>query len=353
MAKAPAPSKVVSDLRKLKEGKEFRFPTLGLLGDGARVRVRYVTPTGLSPLDHYVLGVGGIPAGRMVEISGPESAGKDTLMDRILAGAQREGSLAALIENEHKWDMDWARLHGVDTENLILDSLCLEDSHGLIEELIKRSSEERRSVIVLNSVAATPTRKEIDDGATGELAIGEQARLWSRFCRTVVGGGLLARHHATLVVTNQIRMKIGVMYGNPETTPGGNAIKHYAQVRLAVGHGKFEDGKGARQMKVTAVKNQAVPPFRSCQLRLSFTQGFDDRWAVLTHAKDKKVIPINSRSYSEALAALKWPAPPQGTPNAAEYSLHEGVDYDSETGEVFGSNVEGSEGGSGEQKTEG
>lgn len=278
------------------------------MGDGSSMRVKAVCPTGIMPFDHHVLGCGGLPYGRIIEISGAEGSGKDTVMNRILGGAQRDGSLAALLETEHKWDPDWAKLHTVNLEDLLFSQPSyVEQAHLEIEELVKMSTPDRRVVVALDSVAATPTKKEVDEGLEGGAAVGEQGRLWSHFMRVMVK--MVANHQALLILINQVRSKIGVMYGNPEVTPGGNAIKFHSSFRITTYHGK-KDGEGARFMSIQALKNQTAPPMRKCQLRLDFLEGFDDRWGVINHAKDVGCIEKNAinndKSYREALEALGW-----------------------------------------------
>lgn len=327
MSKPPTPKAIVADLRRLKDGKEQRFPRVTLLGDDqSRGRVQHFLATGLTVLDRYVLGGGGLPYGRVVEIFGPEAAGKDTVMDCILAGAQRDGSIAALADSERKWNRDWAIKFGVDVDSVVYEEPeYLEMALRFVEEMVKRSTPERRVVVALNSVAACPPRSEFEDGASGDAALGEVARLWSKFMRGIVGP--VADNQALVLLVNQIRMKIGVMYGNPEVTPGGQAIKFYSQVRLSVGHGKFLDGKRQRVVRVTAFKNGLAPPMRTCQLLLDFEKGFNDGWSVLNHAKEEKVVPAGCRSVKAALEALKWPVDEDASAPAD-------LEYDPETGEV-------------------
>lgn len=293
-----AAKKVVAELHKA-------HPSLLVLGDGAPARVQHVCPTGISVLDKWVLALGGLAYGRMIEVFGGESVGKDTLVNRIIAGAQRDGSVAALLDTEHKWDPDWAKLHGVDLGSLLWDQPgTVEEVHSETEDLVSKSTAKRRMVIVVNSVAATPTALEVNTGVTGDPAVGEQGRLWSRFCRIMAQE--VSRHQALLILVNQVRNKIGVMFGNPEITPAGKAIKHHVYLRLAVGHGKFGDGKRTRFMTVTAFKNQGCPPMRRATLKLDFEKGFDERWAIINHAKEMGCLNPKSQSLKEALENLGW-----------------------------------------------
>lgn len=298
MARTLTPARLAADLKA-------KHKSVTLMGDGAPARVKHVCPTGLAVLDRWVLGLGGLPYGRMVEIYGKEGGGKDTIMDRILAGAQKDGAIACLIETEHKWDPSWAKLQGVDLESLVFDQPdSTESAQALIEDLVKKSSEEKRLVICLNSVAATASQKEVDEGVTGDAAMGEQGRLWSKFCRIIVP--LLDQHQAMLILINQVRNKIGVMYGNPEITPAGVAIKHHSYLRLSVSHGAYEQENTKRLMKIRAMKNQVCPPMREAILKLDFATGFDERWSVLNYAKEVGAVAKASRSYKEAMKNLGW-----------------------------------------------
>jgi recombination protein RecA len=311
MAAKLTPTQVVARLRR-KFAKQFGDGVAVTMGDGSSQRIKAVCPTGILPFDHHVLGCGGVPYGRIVEMSGAEGSGKDTLMDRILAGAQRDGALAALLETEHKWDPDWAKLHGVHLPDLVFSQPpYVEQAHLEIEELVRMSTPQRRVVIALDSVASTPTKKEVEEGMDGGAAVGEQGRLWSHFMRVMPG--LVAKHQALLLLINQIRMKVGVMYGNPETTPGGLAIKFHSSFRLTTYHGK-KDGPSARFMSVQALKNQTCPPMRKCSLRLDFHEGFDDDWAILDHAKEVGAVAAGCKNVKEAVKALGWEAYYRPTP---------------------------------------
>lgn len=296
-----SPKQLVASLRK-----SFGEDAAMLMGDEG-TGVRSVCPTGIRVLDHHIIGVGGLPYGRIVEMYGNESSGKTTMMNKMLAGCQADGGIAVLVETEHSYDPAWARLHGVNTDDLVLlqpDYLDGDDGVlAVIEKVIERVSD-RPVLVALDSVASTPTKAEVTDGVTGDLKIGEPARAWSKAMRILVGK--LKGKDACLLLVNQTRTKIGVLYGNPETTPGGNAIKFYASVRLSVLHGSKIDSGGGREMTVMSTKNKVAPPYRKAKLRLDFDKGFNDKWATLNLAKDLKLIENKSQDEAAAIKALGW-----------------------------------------------
>jgi recombination protein RecA len=302
--KAATAAQIVAGLRKSQTARKLS-PTSVLVGDGAGAGVKRVCPTGFPTLDRWVLGIGGLAYGRVIEMFGPESAGKDTLMDCFMAGAQRDGAQVALIDTEHKWDPKWAQLHGVDTENVIWDQpACLEDALATAETLVEKSTQERPIFIAFNSIAGCPSRKEITEGITGDAGVAEQARVWSRFGRIIVAP--LSRNQALFLGVNQIRALIGNMYGPKETTPGGAAIKFYSYLRLAVGHGKMDPDKSRRLMSVRAMKNQSCPPMRATDLKLDFATGFVKKFEILNYAKEMGCVDAKCQSLKEALKALDW-----------------------------------------------
>jgi recombination protein RecA len=285
----------------------FKRDDIAMTLASANVGVRGVFPTGITPLDRYILGVGGLPWGRVIEMYGGEGAGKSSVMNMMLAGCQRIGGQAVLVEVEHAYDPEWARMLGVNTDELLLlQPDYMDGEAGMFPQIERLLAKTKRPMLIaVDSVAACKTKKEFDEGLTGDAAIGEQARIWSRSLRQL--SALLGkhRHGATLLLINQVRMKIGVLYGNPETTPGGNAIKFYASVRLNVRHGKG-DGPGARYMGIQAMKNKLCPPFRKAELKLDYATGFSDKHAILHHAKDVGCVPDKCQSIKTALANLGW-----------------------------------------------
>lgn len=312
------PKQIVAGIRK-RHGDESAM----LMGDSG-TGVKGVCPTGIGVLDHWVLGIGGLPYGRIVEISGAESSGKTTLADAIMAGCQRDNGIAALIETEQSYDPAWAKIHGVNVDELVfLQPNYLsgdpkeKDSDGggalqQIESLVTKSTETRPIVVVLDSVAATCTKGEYEKGLVGHAAMAEQARDWSAGLRTL--NKVISKHQALLILVNQIRAKPGVMFGPTETTTGGNAIKFYASIRLSCYHGKQIDGGSGRYMKVKAMKNKLCPPYRGVDLRLDYDSGFNEMWNTINYAKEvgcvDKGLKLSRKGYFEACSNLNWiPSP--------------------------------------------
>lgn len=282
-----------------------------LLGVGQPAsQVTDVCPSGIDVLDRWLLGGGGMPYGRVMEMSGGEGGGKSSLLARFLAGCQRDGGLACLAEPEQKLDLDWTKLHGVDPGRLILlQPDHLEHWFELVENLILSKPAGRPTLLGLDSVAALKCRAAVLEGLTGDAQVAEEARIWSRCLPLLVK--MLGPHKVGLILVNQIRMKIGVMYGNPETTPGGNAIKFYSAVRLSVNYGKHvKDGAATsgRLVNLYCAKNQMSPPFRKAVVKLLFATGWDDRWSTLEHAKEMGCVTNKCRKWSEAMEALNWEA---------------------------------------------
>src|SRR5580700_11957062 len=229
--------------------------------DAPRVRVEAI-PTGAINLD-AAIGIGGVPRGRVTEIYGPESSGKTTLCLHVVANAQRTGGVAAFIDAEHALDMEYAKKLGVDIENLLISQPDTGEQALEICEILVRSG--AVDVIVIDSVAALVPKAEIE-GEMGDSFMGLQARLMSQALRKLTA--VVAQSHTTLIFINQIRNKIGVMFGNPETTTGGLALKFYATMRLEIRRiENIKEGDvvvGAR-VKVKVVKNKVAPPFRSAE----------------------------------------------------------------------------------------
>ena len=302
--------------------KDYGKGTVMRLGDpSAQVAVETI-PTGSLSLD-LALGLGGVPKGRIVEIYGPESSGKTTVALHMIAEVQKRGGIAGFIDAEHALDPVYAKNIGVDIDELYISQPDSGDQALEITETMVRSG--AMDIIVIDSVAALVPKQEIE-GDMGDSHVGLQARLMSQALRKLTG--ILAKSNTTIIFINQIRMKIGVMFGNPETTTGGNALKFYASVRMDVRRiesiGKNQDELTGNRVRVKIVKNKVAPPFKKCEIDLMFGTGISKMGSLLDAA-----IKCNLIEKAGAWYSYKGEKIGQGRDKTLEY-LQNNVDFQNE-----------------------
>ena len=290
--------------------KQFGKGAVMKLGENSHMNVESI-PTGSMSLD-LALGVGGVPRGRIVEVFGPESSGKTTVALHIIAEAQKAGGEAAFIDAEHALDPVYAKKLGVDIENLIVSQPDTGEQALEITEALVRSG--AIDVIVVDSVAALVPKAEID-GEMGDSHIGLQARLMSQALRKLAG--VISKSRTTAIFINQLREKVGIMFGNPETTPGGRALKFYSSVRLDVR--RIEAIKQANEVvgnrtRVKVVKNKVAPPFKEAEFDIVYGQGISREGSILDIAVSMDIV-----NKSGAWFSYNGQRIGQGRENAKQY----------------------------------
>ena len=282
-----AAEKKTLDLALSAINKQYGDGTLMRMGDATKMQVSSVS-TGSVAID-LALGVGGLPRGRIVEIFGPESSGKTTLCLSIIAEIQRQGGNAVFVDVEHALDPRYSKIVGVDLDNLLVSQPeSGEDALNIVETLIRSGAVD---VVVIDSVAALVSKQELD-GQMGDATVGVQARMMSQAMRRLTAA--ISRTNCICIFTNQIREKIGVMFGSPETTPGGRALKFFSSVRIdirRIGQIKEPSGKViGNRTKVKVVKNKVAPPFTECEFDIMYTEGISRSGSVLDLGIEHKIL---------------------------------------------------------------
>jgi recombination protein RecA len=299
--------------------KQFGKGSIMRLGQKDAIMPVAAIPTGAISLD-YALGIGGVPRGRVVEIFGPESSGKTTLALQVIAQAQQRGGMAAFVDAEHALDAQYAQKLGVDLENLLVSQPDNGEQALEIVEVLVRSN--GVDVIVVDSVAALVPKAEIE-GEMGEAQMGLQARLMSQALRKLTGA--VSKSKTCLIFINQLREKIGVMFGNPETTTGGRALKFYSSVRIDIRRiGAIKDGDqvvGGRT-RVKIVKNKVAPPFREAEFDVMYGEGISKEGDLLDLAVERKIVEKSGTWFAYNGERLG-----QGRENAKQFLKENGDTY--------------------------
>lgn len=294
---------------------KFGAGTALRLSEGAASEVKEVIPTGIELLDRYVLAVGGFPVGRLSEVYGEEACGKTTIALSAAASVQKMGGLVMWAETEEAFNSQRAATLGVDVDSMILlQPETIEEVGQVFEEALKSIPAGVGPVLaVWDSIAATPTAREIEEGLEGSARVGDRAMTLNRICRLLCP--LAVEKRVALLFTNQVREKIGVMFGDSTITPGGKAVKFHSSIRLQMFSGKaVKDSNDKEHLGKTvtflSAKNKMAPPWRKVQVRLDYATGWDNQWATINFAKDRKLIEDKLRytetTYDLAKKALGW-----------------------------------------------
>lgn len=332
---APAASAALSDREKAIDlaltqiERRFGKGAIMKLGDVARVQIEGI-PTGSVSLD-LALGIGGVPRGRITEIYGPESSGKTTLCQHIIANAQRAGGFAAFVDAEHAFDPSYAVKCGVDVNNLYVSQPDTgEQALEIVDSLVRSNAID---VIVVDSVAALTPRAEIE-GEMGDSHVGLQARLMSHALRKLTSA--ISNSHTTVIFTNQLREKIGVMFGNPETTTGGKALKFYASVRLDIRRTdsiKLGQDVVGNRTRVRVVKNKVAPPFKTAEFDIMYSEGISREGGLIDLGLEMGLVKKSGAWFTVGDIRLG-----QGRENAKEF-LRQNTDVATAIEEQIRSNV--------------
>jgi recombination protein RecA len=290
--------------------------TAHLLSEGADSDIEEVIPTGIDVLDHHVLGIGGWPVGRIVELFAGEGDGKSSLLFQTIAGVQREGGIAALAETEHAMDSSRAQVFGCNLDNVILaqpDTMeeTLQFLEATLESFPRTKKGDPPNFLGWDSFAATPTKKEIEEGLDFKAAMGDRAKMMSTAMRVLTQ--LTTERRALFMIVNQTRADIG-KWGGGKTTPGGSALKFHASVRLELFSGKSvkvgTDHVGKQVTMMAAKTKIGGKPWAKAKVRLYYDTGWSNTWSTVDYAKDRKLIPNNTaatkKAYVDTCEVLKW-----------------------------------------------
>lgn len=297
-------------LEKIK--KRHKATTAQLLSGGAMSDVKHVIPTGIDVLDRYILGIGGFPCGRITELFGPEGCGKSSLVFQLIAQAQKLSYPVVFVETEQA--IETGRIHefDVDLDEVILNQPGhLEEVMEFMETVLDSIDDNTPFLLAWDSIAETPSKREVEEGLTGKDKVGDRAKSLSKLCRVMKRR--VAQKQAACIFVNQIRDRPGVMFGDTTTTPGGHAVKFASSVRLSfMGGAAVKDGDKHVGKKPTILtpKNKFAPPWRKAKVRLDYGDGWNDDWTTVNFAKDEKKIDSGKRFSkklaNEARKALGW-----------------------------------------------